>query len=150
MPLSHIFLPIILLFSFSLRAENLKTMNLSMPTNFGTLFAEIHYSEKDIAQALKVERIIKEDLIKVINYFEYVPHDVVHFNIDPYVRDTNGSAQNFPTNIINLYNFPASNRDHLIVLENWMQGLVLHEFIHITHLDAHERQQSNGAADRQG
>lgn len=116
-------------------AEVLKTINLSMPTNYGTFFGEIHYSEKDLVQALKVERIIKEDLIKVINYFEYVPYDTVHFNLDPYMRLTNGNARIFPTNIINLYNFPASNLEHLIAMENWMQGLVLHEFVHITHLD---------------
>ena len=135
-------LRIVLLFTLLLnltfsnvQAEEFKTINVSMPTNYGTFFGEIHYSEKDLALALRVERIIKEDLIKVINYFEYVPYDVVHFNLDPYLRLTNGNARTFPTNIINLYNFPASNLDHLIVMENWLQGLVLHEFVHITHLD---------------
>ncbi|MDO9183252.1 MAG: hypothetical protein Q7U04_12635 [Bacteriovorax sp.] len=123
------------LFSSPLSAEVLKTINVSMPTNYGTFFGEIHYSEKDLALALRVERIVKEDLIKVINYFEYVPYDVVHFNIDPYMRLTNGNARTFPTNIINLYNFPANNLEHLIAMENWLQGLVLHEFVHITHLD---------------
>lgn len=117
------------------KAEVLQTMNVSMPTNYGTFFGEIHYASKDLPLALRVERIIKEDLIKTINYFEYVPYDVVHFNIDPYTRLTNGNARTFPTNIINLYNFPASNSEHLIAMENWMQGLVFHEFIHITHLD---------------
>ena len=121
--------------SIEARSEDLKTINLSMPTNYGTFLGEVHYAEKDRVQALRVERIIKEDLIKVINYFEYVPHDVVHFNLDPYFRVTNGNARTFPTNIINLYNFPASNREHLITMENWIQGLVLHEFVHITHLD---------------
>lgn len=118
-----------------LKAEELKTINVSMPTNYGTFFGEIHYSQKDLQLALSLERIIKEDLIKVINYFEYVPHDVVHFNLDPYLRLTNGNARTFPTNIINLYPFPSNNLEHLIVMENWLQGLVLHEFVHITHLD---------------
>ncbi len=134
----HILFPLCFLFLslFSnAKCEVLKTINVSMPTNYGTFFGEIHYSEKDLVQALKIERIIKEDLIKVINYFEYVPHDVVHFNLDPYMKVTNGNARVFPTNIINLYNFPANNKEHLIVMENWMQGLVLHEFMHITHLD---------------
>lgn len=131
-------LPVILLMLFSMtkaNAEVLKTINVSMPTNYGTFLGEIHYSEKDLSSALRVERIIKEDLIKVINYFQYVPHDVVHFNLDPYMRLTNGNARPFPTNIINLYNFPANNKEHLIVMDNWMQGLVLHEFVHIVHLD---------------
>ena len=119
----------------TVQAEVLKTINVSMPTNYGTFFGEIHFSEKDLELALKVERIIKEDLTKVINYFEYVPYDVVHFNIDPFLRLTNGNAVVFPTNIINLYNYPANNSEHLIVMENWLQGLVLHEFVHVTHLD---------------
>lgn len=138
MRLQHIVFSLFFLGSLAFRevdAEVLKTMNISMPTNFGTFFGEIHYSEKDLQLALMVERIIKEDLIKVVNYFEYVPHDIVHFNIDPYKRETNGNARTFPTNIINLYNFPANNSEHLIALENWLQGLVLHEFVHIVHLD---------------
>lgn len=138
MELMRLVLPLFILINLGFReadAEVLKTINVAMPTNYGTFLGEIHYAEKDLAVALRVERVVKEDLIKVINYFEYVPHDVVHFNIDPYMRLTNGNARIFPTNIINLFNFPASNREHLIVMENWMQGLVLHEFVHITHLD---------------
>lgn len=130
--------PVIFLLFLSLSeamALELKTINVSMPTNHGTFLGEIHYADKDLAIALKVERIVKEDLIKVINYFEYVPHDVVHFNVNPYLRLTNGNARPFPTNIINLYNFPASNKEHLIVMDNWLQGLVVHEFVHIVHLD---------------
>jgi len=127
---------LLLIFCFSeAEAETIKTINVSMPTNYGTFLGEIHYAEKDLTVALKTERIVKEDLIKVINYFEYVPHDVVHFNLDPYLRLTNGNARPFPTNIINLYNFPANNKEHLIVMDNWLQGLVVHEFIHIVHLD---------------
>lgn len=127
-------LMIIFLFSRA-EAESFKTINVSMPTNYGTFLGEIHYADKDLAIALKIERIVKEDLIKVINYFEYVPRDIVHFNVDPYLRLTNGNARPFPTNIINLYNFPANNKEHLIVMDNWLQGLVVHEFIHIVHLD---------------
>ena len=134
-PLFVLLLPLFYSFSANAIPVELKTINLSLPTNYGTFFGEIHYSDKDKVIALKVERIIKEDLVKVINYFEYVPHDTVHFNIDPYLRLTNGNARTFPTNIINLYNFPASNLDHLVVMENWLQGLLVHEFIHITHLD---------------
>jgi hypothetical protein len=114
---------------------DLKTIKVNLPTNYGELKTEIHYDEKDYAVALKVENIIKNDLIKAVNYFQYVPDNSVHFNVDPYTRLTNGNATVFPTNIINLFNFPPNNSDHLIVMEDWLKGLVFHEYIHITHLD---------------
>ncbi|MBC7713392.1 MAG: hypothetical protein H7177_08635 [Rhizobacter sp.] len=117
------------------KSVTLKTITVNQPTPYGTLYGQIHFDEKDLDVALKVEKIIKNDLIKVVNYFQYVPKNTVHFNIDPYVRLTNGNARVFPTNIINLYKFPASNTEHLIVFDDWLRGLVFHEYTHITHLD---------------
>ena len=117
------------------KSVKLKTITVNQPTDYGTIYGQIHYDEKDLSVALKVEKIIKNDLIKVVNYFRYVPKNTVHFNVDPYMRLTNGNARTFPTNIINLYNFPASNSEHLIVFDDWLRGLVFHEYTHITHLD---------------
>ena len=121
------------------RSVELKTLKVTLPTSYGNLEGEIHFNEKDLGAALRIEKIIREDLIKIINYFKYVPKTTVHFNLDPYVHATNGNARVFPTNIINMYNYPPSNSEHLIVLEDWLLGLVFHEYIHITHLD-----QTNG------
>lgn len=117
------------------KSVNLKTIKVNLPTDFGILKTEIHFDDRDLDVAIKVKKIVEQDLIKVINYFQYVPRNTVHFNVDPYLRLTNGNATPFPTNIINLYNFPASNSDHLIVMQDWLRGLVFHEFTHITHLD---------------
>jgi hypothetical protein len=117
------------------KSVRLKTITVNQPTDFGTIYGQIHYDEKDLDLALKVEKIIRNDLIKVVNYFQYVPKNTIHFNIDPYLRVTNGNARVFPTNIINLFKFPASNNEHLIVFDDWLQGLVFHEYTHITHLD---------------
>ena len=117
------------------KSVNLKTIEVELPTGHGTLKAEIHFDTRDLEVALKVKKVITTDLIRVINYFQHVPVNTVHFNVDPYLRLTNGNARTFPTNIINLYNFPASNSEHLIVMEDWIRGLVFHEYIHITHLD---------------
>ncbi|MEA9357198.1 hypothetical protein SHI21_13315 [Bacteriovorax sp. PP10] len=117
------------------KSVNLKTIKVNLPTDFGTLQTEIHFDDRDLDVAMKVKKIVEQDLIKVINYFKYVPRNTVHFNVDPYLRLTNGNATPFPTNTINLYNFPASNSDHLIIMQDWLRGLVFHEFTHITHLD---------------
>jgi hypothetical protein len=117
------------------KGVTLKTLNVEVPSDYGVLKTEIHFDERDLEPALKVKKIITEDLIKVINYFQYVPENVVHFNVDPYTRLTNGNARTFPTNIINLYNFPPNSDDHLIIMEDWLRGLVFHEYTHITHLE---------------
>jgi hypothetical protein len=116
-------------------SANLKTIIVNVVTPEGELRTEIHFAEKDIAVARRAEEIIRTDLTKAVEYFHHVPRDVVHINIDPYKRLTNGNATIFPTNIINLFNFPASNLEHLITLEDWLQGLLFHEFVHIVHLD---------------
>lgn len=116
-------------------SPNYKTIIVNTPTEMGELRTEIHFAEKDILVAKRTEEIIRTDLTKAVIYFHHIPRDIVHINIDPFKRLTNGNATTFPTNIINLYNFPASNSEHLITLEDWLQGLLFHEFVHIVHLD---------------
>lgn len=127
---------------FSLSAQSafakgvdLKTTIVSQQTDYGLLQTEIHFDQRDTVIAQKIEKIIRTDLIKVINYFHYVPQTIVHINVDPYMRLPNGNARVFTNTVINVYNFPSNNADHLIVMEDWLKGLVLHEFVHITHLD---------------
>ena len=117
------------------KGVQLKTLYVEVPSNHGELKAEIHFDERDLEVALKAKKVVTEDLIKVINYFEYVPKHVVHINVDPYMRLTNGNATSFPTSTINLYNFPPNSDDHLIIMEDWLKGLIFHEYTHITHLD---------------
>lgn len=117
------------------KSVSLKTINVSVQSEYGVLQAEIHFDEKDLDFALKAERVIKTDLIKVINYFQYVPRSIVHFNVDPYMRLTNGNATVFPTDVINLYKFPPANNEHLIIMEDWLTNLIFHEYVHVTHLD---------------
>lgn len=117
------------------KSVSLKTINVSVQSDYGILQAEIHFDEKDLDVALKAEKVIKTDLIKAINYFQYVPRTIVHFNVDPYMRLTNGNATVFPTDVINLYKFPPSNNEHLIIMEDWLTNLIFHEYVHVTHLD---------------
>ena len=138
--ISACLLALLIFFSFEIehahtKNVSLKTTIVSLTTDHGILQAEIHFDERDALLAQKVETIIKNDLIKVINYFGYVPRDLVHFNVDPYMRLSNGNARVFTSSVINLYNFPADHSDHLVIMEDWLRGLVFHEFVHITHLD---------------
>lgn len=101
----------------------------------GKLKTEIHFEDADRFYADRVADIIRNDLASVVNYFQYVPKDVVHFNIVSKFHVTNGNARTFPTDIINLYPYPANNGEHLTIMEDGWKGVVLHEFTHILHLD---------------
>ncbi len=136
--LSKLLLALVLLSDISplmAKEVDIKTLKVDVATDYGVLVTEIHYDEKQRAQALEVREIIRNDLIKVVNYFKYVPHDMVHINLDPYYKFSNGNAITFPTNTINLYPLAPSNQSHLMGVESWMQGLLVHEYIHLTHLD---------------
>jgi len=104
-------------------------------TPYGVLKSEVHFLKKYLNLALRVKEIQENDLIKLVNYFEYVPRDTIHFNIDGDFLVANGNATIFPTNIINLYTFPPKGSEHLTVFTDWWRSLVVHEFTHIIHLD---------------
>lgn len=116
------------------KSVNLKTRKVDISTEFGPLLTEIHFDESNDSLALRVEEIIRRDLIRAVNYFQFTPKEIIHFNIDPYILLNNGFATVFPQSIIHLFNHPPVQRDHLIVMEDWLRGLVFHEFIHIVHL----------------
>lgn len=113
----------------------IQTDSFSMPTSYGEAKFEVHFKAGDEKLASRIRKIAKEDLIKVVDYFKYAPNEVVHLNISSTYRLSNGNARVFPENVINLYNFPASNREHLVVMEDWWRGLIVHEYTHIVHLD---------------
>jgi hypothetical protein len=112
-----------------------ESLHFELNSKYGIVNFQVHFNDFDKLLAERVVDIAQNDLIKVVDYFEYAPSDTIHINIDSKMRLSNGNARIFPTNIINLYNFPASNKEHLIVMEDWWQGLILHEFTHIIHLD---------------
>lgn len=111
-----------------------KTREFDLSTPHGPLQVKIHAAKNNLKKISRVEEIIRQDLSKVINYFQYVPKDPVHFNIDPYLLLSNGNASVFPQNVINLYTHPSVENEHLSIMEDWMQGLIVHEYVHITHL----------------
>jgi len=113
----------------------LQTDAFSIKTSYGEALFETHFKEGDEKLAARIRNIANEDLIKVVEYFKYAPKEIVHFNISSTYRVSNGNARVFPENIINLYNFPASNREHLVVMEDWWRGLIVHEYTHVIHLD---------------
>lgn len=107
----------------------------NVPTSFGDYKYEIIYDKKDKLFASKVESILQNKTGILSNYFQYAPQDPIHFVIDSDSVVANGSAQVIPTNIITLYNFPPSHYNSLNTSSNWEEILVVHELVHIIHMD---------------
>lgn len=103
-------------------------------TSQGDFKFELHYTPKDKVFVARVEEILKRDAARLADYFQYVPKDAVHIMLS-HTNQANGSATVFPWNLINLYAFPPIGNEHLMSIDTWVRGLVLHELVHILHMD---------------
>jgi hypothetical protein len=116
------------------------TYAFSVKTSFGTMDIEIHATEKNEAYVKRVAQILSEDGKKVIEYFGYVPWNTLHILVDRFVSDrvsdrANGAATVRPRPWIQLNTAPPHGVEHLVTRGDWVKTLVLHELIHILHLD---------------
>lgn len=116
------------------------TYALSIETAFGTMDIELHATEKNEPYVKRVAQILAEDGKKVIEYFGYVPWNTLHILVDGFVSDrisdsANGAATVRPRPWILLNTAPPHGIEHLVTRGDWVKTLVLHELIHILHLD---------------
>jgi hypothetical protein len=119
----------------SAQASQVKTSKITMKTKKGTIEYEIHYGGADKIFVDEVERVLKQHSQRIFTYFDYVPKGTLHINVLSETTTANGSAQVFPENIINLNTYPPVGAEHLIVSDNWIEALVVHELAHIVHMD---------------
>lgn len=110
------------------------THHLKLPTKKVDFKAEIHFQQQNRGFTQRVIDILSRDAAKVFNYFDHVPSWTVHIVVKDETQ-ANGSATVFPTNIITLYNHPPVGSSYLHSAHDWVQILVIHELVHIVHLD---------------
>lgn len=121
-------------FSFADDSDEWRTISDEITINLGSYSFEVHYKKQDRLFVNRVVDILIKDSPKVLEYFDYLPRDTIQFIVEESSL-ANGSATVFPTNIIRLYNVPPLNDQYLLSNEDWLQGLVLHELVHIIHMD---------------
>lgn len=80
-------------------------------------------------------KILKNDLPKVHEYFQYVPRTQVHFVFGHDDRDANGAASVFPFNTIFLQDYPPTGDSSLVASHHWLRTLLVHEYVHIVTLE---------------
>lgn len=128
----------VLLITFNANARtdaDIKTYKFSVKSSYGKYDYELHLPLNDVSFTNRVIKILKENTKTLANYFQYAPTKVVHFNLSEYDHESNGSATVFPINQIVLRKFPPIGSEHLSISDDYLKGLVLHELIHIIHMD---------------
>ena len=137
---SRLFLSVTLLLSinFSTLARmdgDVKTTVLKVETEFGPLNFEIHLPLKEANYLNRLVHVLKNDAAILAGYFKYAPADAIHFTLEQGTQEANGSATVFPINHIVLRKFPPLDSEHLSSSPDSLKELVLHELIHIIHMD---------------
>ena len=119
----------------ALEKKSLRTYDFVVETHLGPLEFELHLSEHALSRATEIEAILQEDAPALVRYFDWRPKGVTHLHLDTEQLQANGYASAFPRNLIGLYEKPPVGEEHLIVHPLYLRGLVVHELVHILHMD---------------
>jgi hypothetical protein len=97
----------------------------------------LHFAKNKINSKFLVRSrdILEYEIKKIHKYFNYRPQGGVHIRIPEYAEMSNGSAQVMPYNIIELLDFEPEKHSYLGLTEDWIQNLIIHEYVHIVTLD---------------
>lgn len=106
----------------------------TVETKAGPYHFEIHFNEADEVYVKRVIAMLERDTNALADYFEYAPTSHIHLMLSK-TNYANGSATVFPWNLINLFKFPPVGGEHLMSIDSWLRGLVLHELVHVIHMD---------------
>lgn len=115
--------------------SKIRTITGETQAAWGTLRYEVHAHPRDEVYVKQLQQIMRDDAPKVMDYFEYVPKDTLHFVINDDDTLANGSATVFPRNLIVLNTYPPIGDEFLNSGEDFIRALVLHELVHILHMD---------------
>ena len=122
--------------------HNFVTSHTQTNSSWGVLRYEIHAHPNDQAFVDRVVQVLTVDAPALLEYFHYASKEVLHIVISDEETLANGSATVFPRNLIFLNTYPPSGHDYLTSEDDFIRGLVLHELVHILHMD-----QTNGILD---
>ena len=99
----------------------------------------VHYYRSlrhdEAAAAQKVGRVAERCHRRLAPLFRHVPSTRTHIVITDDTDGANGSAQTIPFNIIRVYLSAPESGGTLQDHDDWLLGLLMHEYTHILHLD---------------
>lgn len=120
---------------FAEASEKQVTKVFNVDADYGTATFEVHGVPDSELQMKRVQEILEEHAAPIFNYFRYVPIQAVHMRIANSPMRSNGSATVVPRNMIVLNMFPPLGAGYLLGQDDWLKNLVLHELVHIVHLE---------------
>lgn len=122
-------------YSPSSSESSLRTLRSAITTPLGELEIELHYPLYAQDWSVQVDDILREVAPKMVEKFDWLPKEAVHFVLKPEALVANGSAGTFPRNKITLNLQPPVGEAHLVSNPHFMRALVVHELAHILHMD---------------
>jgi len=85
--------------------------------------------------AKKVTRICEHVHSILVPIFKHTPDRPTHVVLTDMSENANGSAQGLPRNIMRLNISAPTSRSTLNDYDDWLMGLIIHEYTHILHID---------------
>ncbi|MBW2731555.1 MAG: PD40 domain-containing protein [Deltaproteobacteria bacterium] len=97
-------------------------------------YKSIRHDER--AAAEKVARVAERCHAILSPIFKQTPSSRTHIVVTDDTDGANGSAQAIPFNIIRVFLTAPGSRSELSDYDDWLTGLIMHEYTHILHMDA--------------
>lgn len=116
------------------KVEELVTLRSVVVTEAGDVSLELHLPI-DSQQGPFIQNIVHQELPRLVAYFGWAPKGGIHLHLDDQQPLANGFARVFPHNFMGIYQQPPVGEDALTVHAQYMRSLIIHELIHIIHMD---------------
>jgi Tol biopolymer transport system component len=100
-----------------------------------TAHFQVHFHQGEEALAQRVAAVAEVAHARLVPILGYAPKERTQIVLSDDTDGANGSATPFPYDAIRLYAVPPESGSVLNDSRDWLEQLVVHEYVHILHLD---------------
>jgi hypothetical protein len=112
---------------------SLRWRTITTPNFYVHYYRSDRHNERKVAQ--QVARAAETAHARLVPLWRHRPASRVHIVVTDDTDGANGSAQIVPMNVIRVFVTGPDPRGSLNDYDNWIYGLLLHEYSHILHID---------------
>src|SRR5262245_43651156 len=95
----------------------------------------IYFHQGEYLIAMKAAHVAEEAYARLTPLLDHEPTEVCYIVISDDTDSANGSARVTPYNLITLFATAPEGDSLLADYDDWLRGLIYHEYSHIVHLD---------------